>query len=71
GYYRLKEGQHKSGESLVSALLDEAGNVTVIKAGESALRVAERLIGEGARKIIHLVASEVFQPATTIVSHRL
>ncbi|HDR9180346.1 TPA: hypothetical protein QDB06_000870 [Burkholderia vietnamiensis] len=71
GYYRLKEGQHKSGESFVSVLLDEAGNVTVIKAGESALRVAERLISEGARKIIHLVASEVFQPATTIVSHRL
>jgi len=70
GYYRLKEAPAKTSIA-PSVLLDETGNATVLKQGESPLEVAERLIRAGARRIVHLMPSEIFESTTTIISHRI
>ncbi|MFM0649772.1 hypothetical protein PQR14_36115 [Paraburkholderia bryophila] len=71
GYYRLKGSPNNGASTIQSVVMDDAGNVMIVPAGQSALSVAEQLIQSGAKKVVHFVPSEFFEPATTVVSRRI
>ncbi|PRZ48175.1 hypothetical protein BX589_128131 [Paraburkholderia fungorum] len=70
GLYRLAKEPVTTAAEVRSVLMDETGKVTVLEPGQSALQIAEKLIRAGARKIIHLLPSEFFEPTTAVVSHK-
>ncbi|MFM0417409.1 hypothetical protein [Paraburkholderia aromaticivorans] len=70
GLYRLAKEPVTTAAEVRSVLMDETGKVTVLEPGQSALQAAEKLIRAGARKIIHLLPSEFFEPTTAVVSHK-
>jgi hypothetical protein len=71
GYYRLKDSPNNGPATTQSVLMDDAGHLTVVPAGQSALSVAEQLIQSGARKVVHFMPAELFEPATTVISRRI